>query len=208
MPTATWLRSASSEAVADAALRADAVTRRKFSEGNGGDADDVALFRAAVGAVTPLAGQNRVVPPRAPLAAIVRGGATPQAVADRLSDFSASPPPAEFLHNGVPRQTLRKLRRGLFPVEGELDLHGYQSDAARHLLQSFLLAAVQRELRCVRVIHGKGMNSLSGEAVLRGLTRNWLTQHPDVLAFCAATPEMGGEGAVLLLLKRNPQGGA
>lgn len=179
------------------------MTGQKKADENGGEADDSALFRSAIGDVTPLAGQPRVPAARAPLAAIVRDAEQRHATADILSDFSAEPPPEEFQRNGLSRQTLRKLKRGQFPVEAELDLHGYQSDAARELLQSFLFEAIRREWRCVRVIHGKGMNSRTGEAVLRRLTRNWLTQHPRVLAFCAAPSGMGGDGAVLLLLKRN-----
>ncbi len=97
--------------------------------------------------------------------------------------------------------TLRKLRRGHWPVQDSLDLHGNNSDTARKLLQEFLHEAVQRGLRCVLVIHGKGTNSRDGEAILRKLARHWLAQYPQVLAYCDATPENGGSGAVLLLLK-------
>jgi DNA-nicking Smr family endonuclease len=96
---------------------------------------------------------------------------------------------------------LRKLRRGGWPVQDYLDLHGNDSDAARKLLQEFLHTASQHELRCVLVIHGKGLNSRGGEAVLRKLTRHWLTQHPLVLGYCDAPPKEGGSGAVLVLLK-------
>ena len=61
--------------------------------------------------------------------------------------------------------------------------------------------AVQRNLRCVLVIHGKGLNSPGGEAVMRKLARHWLAQHPRVLAYCDAPPRYGGSGAVLVLLK-------
>ena len=105
------------------------------------------------------------------------------------------------MRNGLSRTTLRKLRRGTWPVQESLDLHGNNSDAARKLLQEFLHEATQRGLRCVLVIHGKGMNSRSGEAVLRKLTRHWLTQHTHVLAFCDAMPREGGSGAALVLLK-------
>lgn len=96
---------------------------------------------------------------------------------------------------------LRKLRRGNWPVQDSLDLHGNNRDSARKLFQEFLQEALQRQLRCVLVIHGKGMNSEQGEAVLRKLTRHWLTQHPQVLGFCDAPPGQGGSGAVLVLLK-------
>lgn len=178
------------------------MTRQKSVNETTDELDDGALFRAAIGEVTLIPGQNRVAPTLAPLPARVRRIETCDTITDRLSDFSVVEPPDEFVRNGLSRQTLRKLKRGTYPIEEELDLHGYQSDEARKLLQVFLNEAAQRNLRCLRVIHGKGMNSRSGEAVLRKLTRIWLTQHPQVLAFCAASPVLGGDGAVLLLLKR------
>ncbi len=163
---------------------------------------DAVLFRAAIGIVTPLADQNRITPPAATTHARIRAPASRHAVPDTLSDWSSANSPEEFLRNGLSRLTLRKLRRSA--VQDSLDLHGNSGDAARKLLQEFLHEAVQNQLRCVLVIHGKGMNSMGGEAVLRMLTRNWLTQHPQVLAFCTASPGEGGSGAVLVLLKIMP----
>jgi len=167
--------------------------------------DDAALFRAAVGAVQALPEQNRVEPQKPPRKPLLRSPAPPPAQAptipDTLSDSGAENAPDEFLRNGLSRMTLRKLRRGHWPVRDSLDLHGNTSDAARKLLQAFLHEAAQRGLRCVLVIHGKGMNSPGGAAVLRKLTRHWLTQRPDVLAYCDALPGDGGSGAALVLLK-------
>lgn len=172
--------------------------------------DDAALFRAAVGAVQALPEQNRIEPQKPPRRPLMRAPAPPPAIPDTLSDgypansssgFGAGNAPDEFLRNGLPRMTLRKMRRGYWPVQDSLDLHGSTGDAARRLLQEFLHEAAQRGLRCVLVIHGKGMNSRGGEAVLRRLTRHWLTQRPDVLAYCDAPPRDGGSGAALVLLK-------
>ena len=163
--------------------------------------EDAALFRAAVGAVKPLPAQNRIEPQHAPRKPLQRAPALPPTLPDTLSDFAAENAPDEFLHNGLSRMALRKLRRGHWPVQDSLDLHGNTSDMARRLLQEFLHEAAQRGLRCVQVIHGKGMNSPSGEAVLRKLARHWLSQRPDVLAYCDASPRDGGSGAALVLLK-------
>jgi len=163
--------------------------------------DDAALFRAAVGKVKPLSEQSRVTPQPAPRKPLRRPTVTSPAIPDTLSDFAAETVPEEYLSNGLSRMALRKLRRGSWPVEDRLDLHGNNSDAARKLLQEFLHEATQRKLRCVLVIHGKGLNSQGGEAVLRKLTRHWLTQHPRVLGYCDALPRKGGSGAVLVLLK-------
>jgi DNA-nicking Smr family endonuclease len=163
--------------------------------------DDAALFRAAVGAVKPLAEQNRITPRSAPRKPLLHPPVSPLSIPDTLSDFAAENAPDEFLSNGLSRMTLRKLRRGSWPIQDSLDLHGNNSDAARKLLQEFLHEATQRKLRCVLVIHGKGLNSQGGEAVLRRLTRHWLTQHQQVLGYCDAPGKDGGSGAALVLLK-------
>ena len=163
--------------------------------------EDAALFRAAIGTVQPLPAQNRITPRPGPRKPLLDRPETPAAIPDTLSDFAAENAADEFLSNGLSRMTLRKLRRGSWPVQDSIDLHGNNSDAARKLLQAFLHEATQRSLRSVLVIHGKGLNSRDGKAVLRKLTRHWLTQHPQVLAYCDATPRDGGSGAVLVLLK-------
>jgi DNA-nicking Smr family endonuclease len=163
--------------------------------------DDAALFRAAVGTVQPLPEQNRITPRPAPRKPLLHRADPPAEIPDTLSDSAAENTPDEYLSNGLSHMALRKLRRGAWPVQDSLDLHGNNSDAARKLLQEFLHQAMQRELRCVLVIHGKGLNSRGGEAVLRKLARHWLTRHPRVLGFCDAPPNEGGSGAVLVLLK-------
>ena len=163
--------------------------------------EDAALFRAAVGTVQPLPAQNRITPQSIPRKPLFDRTEAPLVIPDTLSDFAAENAADEFLSNGLSRMTLRKLRRGTWPVQDSLDLHGNNSDAARLLLQMFLHEAAQRSLRCVLVIHGKGLNSRDGQAVLRKLTRHWLAQHRQVLAYCDAAPRDGGNGAVLVLLK-------
>lgn len=162
---------------------------------------DFELFRSAVGEVKPLPAQNRVTPHPMPREPVIRAPVAPSEIPDSLSDFAAGDAPDEFLRNGLSRMTLRKLRRGNWPIQDSVDLHGSHTDAARRLLQEFLHGASRRGLRCVLVIHGKGLNSKGGEAVLRKLARHWLAQRPEVLAFCNATPKDGGGGAALVLLK-------
>ncbi len=161
--------------------------------------DDAALFRAAAGVVQPLAEHNRITPPTTPRKALRTPDIAAIKIADTLSDHHHTPPPGEFLTNGMSRMTLRKLRRAT--IQDTLDLHGLHSDAARRLLQEFLHHASMRQMRCVLVIHGKGLNSASGEAVLKIRTRHWLMQHAAVLAYCDAAPQDGGSGAVLILLR-------
>lgn len=163
---------------------------------------DADLFRQLLGDVTPLKPSDR-----RPASPPSRKPRTPDphpevTVPDTLSDHGAGDAaPAEYLSNGLNRMTLRKLRRGEWAVQDELDLHGLNSDEARRLLTTFLHQATQHGLRCVNVIHGKGWHSESGEGLLKRLARHWLIQHPLVLAFCDAPSNAGGAGAVWVLLK-------
>ena len=162
---------------------------------------DADLFRHAVEGATPLAPTDRIAPASKPLK--IRVSVAPaQTVADDLSDHGAGDTAVtEFLRPGLNRMTLRKLRRGAFPPQDELDLHGLSSDAARKLLTQFLHDATQRGLRCISVIHGKGWRSEGRDGILKVHTRHWLAQHALVLAFCEAPLNAGGGGAVWVLLK-------
>ena len=164
---------------------------------------DAELFRQALDGVVPLTPPNRIASAKPPRRTAIHGANTsPPAVTDTLSDHGASDTPlTEFLRNGMSRMALRKLRRGQFPLQDSLDLHGLTSDGARKLLLEFLHDATQRGLRCVCVIHGKGWQAGGGEGILKIRTRHWLTQCAEVLAFCEAPPHAGGGGAVLVLLK-------
>jgi DNA-nicking Smr family endonuclease len=102
---------------------------------------------------------------------------------------------------GVRDQVLRRLRRGLFPVEDELDLHGVNQARARALLAEFIGLSGQAGLRCVRIIHGKGTRSGARGAVLKSAVNTWLRRHPDVMAFTSARPIDGGTGAAYVLLR-------
>ena len=105
------------------------------------------------------------------------------------------------LRNGVGEQTLRRLRRGYWVIQDELDLHGLTVEEARPLLGEFLNQCVRRGLRCVRIIHGKGLRSRNREPVLKRRVAVWLIQREDILAFCQARSADGGGGAVVVLLK-------
>ncbi|MFA5826545.1 MAG: Smr/MutS family protein [Gallionellaceae bacterium] len=163
---------------------------------------DSDLFRQSLEGVTPLIPSGRINPPRPPRNIIPRFDSSPNIIADTLSDHGASEEPAsEYLSNGLNRMTLRKLRRGTWPPQDSIDLHGLNSNEARKLLVEFLHHSTQRGLRCVNVIHGKGWRSEGREGILKTHTRHWLMQHPQVLAFCEAPQNAGGGGAVWVLLK-------
>jgi DNA-nicking Smr family endonuclease len=106
-----------------------------------------------------------------------------------------------FARNGIGPDVMRKLRRGHWTIQQQLDLHGLRRDEAREALAEFLRLAARRGWRCVRIIHGKGLGSVNKEPVLKSKVRNWLVQKEEVLAFCQATAAEGGSGALLVLLK-------
>jgi len=163
---------------------------------------DVDMFRQALEGVTPISPSNRIPPPRPTARIPTRSATPPSPVTDNWSDHGANEvAPTSFLRNGLNSMTLRKLRRGQWPVQDSIDLHGLTSDEARGRLASFLNHALSSNYRCVNIIHGKGWRAEGGEGILKIRVRYWLTQHPQVLAFCEAPANAGGGGAVWLLLK-------
>ena len=106
-----------------------------------------------------------------------------------------------FRRRGIGPEVLRKLRRGVWAIEAQLDLHGLRRDEAREHLAEFLRGAVGARLRCVRVIHGKGHGSPGREPVLKAKVKGWLVQKSEVLAFVQARASDGGHGALVVLLK-------
>lgn len=174
------------------------------------DVDDpAALFRHAVGAAAPLPERNRAKlerPRPAPHprkreedeAAVLREAIdAPLSFEDRIDIGDEG----VHLRDGLPRRVLTDLRRGRWVVQAELDLHGLTRDEARSALGHFLHDALEQGLRCVRLIHGKGLGSPGREPVLKHLSRGWLMQRQEILAFCQARPHDGGEGALLVLLR-------
>jgi len=97
-------------------------------------------------------------------------------------------------------QVLPRLRRGHWSVQAHVDLHGLRVDEAREVLGAFLADARRRAVRCVRIVHGKGLGSVNREPVLKRMVLRWLVQRAEVLAFCQARPNDGGAGALIVLL--------
>ena len=102
---------------------------------------------------------------------------------------------------GIGPDVVRRLRRGAWAIQAEIDLHGHRVDEAREALAAFLRGALQRDQRCVRVIHGKGLGSQGKTPVLKGKVRGWLVQRQEVIAFCQARAAEGGSGALVVLLR-------
>jgi len=129
-----------------------------------------------------------------------------QALVDSLSDYFPSYELESgeellYLREGQSPAVLTKLRRGHWVVQAHLDLHGMISDEARASVASFLAECKKRSIRCVRIVHGKGLGSRNKEPVLKNKVRHWLMQKDEVIAYAQARANDGGSGAVIVLLK-------
>jgi DNA-nicking Smr family endonuclease len=169
--------------------------------------DDAELFRAAVSDAVPLRAASRhrhAVAPQ-PTVAVQSLLDEQEALAESHTGLADADPDtdddAPYLRPGLSRMVLRKLRRGHWVVQGQLDLHGMTRAEAREAVSEFLRESVRHAQRCVRIVHGKGLGSKNRGPVLKGKVRHWLVQRADVLAFCQAPAAQGGSGAVLVLLK-------
>jgi DNA-nicking Smr family endonuclease len=171
-------------------------------------ASEVNLFIRAAGVVQPLPDKRqlhfkkalptrRIVP--APSAPPVPQG---EALSDQfdVDSLLETDEHLSFRRPGMGIDVIRKLRQGDWTVLRQLDLHGLRRDEARERLSFFIQDAQKQGIRCVRVVHGKGLGSPDRASVLKSRVHSWLVQKKEVLAFVQAHASEGGEGALLVLL--------
>ena len=193
------------------ALQKRALAASKHADG------DVDLARAFAD-VTRLPPPNKASGERARPAPVPRQRIADERDALEMSKYGSEPAPQTwdigqelegeqtFLRRGLGTDVLAGLRRGRWVVQSEIDLHGMTAVESHDALADFLVDARTRGLRCVRVIHGKGLTSPNKEPVLKGKVRRWLAHWDDVLAYCEAPRHAGGGGAVVVLLTGRPRG--
>jgi DNA-nicking Smr family endonuclease len=181
------------------------ITERRPEQSVAADASE---FRAAVRDVTPLLQPAPATGLTKPKPRTRLRKALPGAVEnlDELMplvapDIVLASAGLSFQRAGVRTQVMRRLRRGLYPTEDELDLHGLSQTAARDRLADFIAGSRDSGRRCVRIIHGKGYRSGARGPVLKTAVNLWLRRHMDVLAFVSARAIDGGTGAVYVLLR-------
>lgn len=172
------------------------------------DDDDAALFREAVGPVKvlpetpPLPGKPR---PRPAARMAERDELDARSEFRRgLQDLSALAPgdALSYRSDAVPGPVFRRLKRGGYSAQEELDLHGANLAQAETLLRRFLADSRAAGLGCIRIIHGKGRREDGELPVLKNLVDRMLRQRADILAFHSAPAAQGGTGAVVVLLAR------
>ena len=187
--------------------RAHALTRKSLRPAAPA-ADDVHLFRQAVADAAPLSPHGRFlhdIPPPPPIPrsrlrdereVILESLQDPE----RWDEATETGEELSYVRPGLPRLILRRLR-SQWVAQAELDLHGLNRLEAKHELAEFLHECRRRGVRCVRIVHGKGLGSKNREPVLKILVRHWLSQRDEVLAYVQARPADGGGGAVMVLLR-------
>ena len=167
------------------------------------------LFRHHVADVIPLKSDNRTIlelPKPLPIPikqleddkAVMLSSLSDEFDVETLLDTDEA---LSYRQTGISLDVLRKLRRGYWRIQDELDLHGYRRDDARETLHTFLKDSCTQGLRCVRVIHGKGYGSPGKTPVLKARVLSWLMQSKNVLAYTQARAADGGAGALIVLLK-------
>ncbi|GAB2465592.1 Smr/MutS family protein [Comamonas humi] len=170
---------------------------------------DRQLFRRAIGAVRPLRPADRArLAPRPPDPLPLQHWLDEErALQETMSDaFDASTlldtdDQLSFRRRGIGRDVVHKLRAGHWSIQRQIDLHGLRTDEARDQLGAFIRQAHRHGLRCVRVVHGKGLGSPGRTPVLKSRVHSWLVQKNEVLAFVQARPAEGGAGALVVLLR-------
>ena len=108
-----------------------------------------------------------------------------------------------FNRPSVGKRTMRKLARGNFSVQGEIDLHGLTVPEAKDALREFIKESGLHHHTCVRVVHGKGLGSGHRGPILKIKVNNWLRRWGEVLAFVSTRQVHGGTGAVYVLLRKD-----
>lgn len=186
---------------------------KPWSDYKAPDPLEIALFRAAVKDAAPLQKNDRANLNRPKPKPHANHHHNDELAALAASQLAMYPSPMSwdigadiedeqsFLRGAVSPDLLRKLRRGQWTIDAEIDLHGHSQDEAHEALMAFMLKARTTGWRCVRIIHGKGLSSHQKIPILRNKVRRWLQQKDEVLAYCEPRPNGGGSGAVLVLLR-------
>jgi DNA-nicking Smr family endonuclease len=194
------LAEAHEKAQAEAAARA-AAARQREAENN--------LFARAVGVVKRMPDTVRAPALKTNVAPVAKQRQKDEeaVLRDALSDeFDVSTlldtdEMLSFRRPGIGRDVTHKLRKGDWAIQREVDLHGLRSEEARVVLAEFIRNAHRQGLRCLRVVHGKGLGSPGKTPVLKSKVHSWLVQKNQVMAFVQAKPAEGGAGALVVLLK-------
>ncbi len=169
--------------------------------------DDTDLFRRAMSGAKPIKTEKRVAPagkkpkPKALFSRADETAALRESLDADVDEIEAGSGEAlRFHRQSVGRRTMRKLARGKYAVQAEIDLHGMTVEEARPRLADFIEYNARSGKSCVRVVHGKGLGSGQRGPVLKSSVNRWLRRWDYVLAFVSTRQVDGGTGAIYVLL--------
>ena len=178
---------------------------------NENEKDEIDLFREAIKGATPLKISSKKKEHKAPQKKpkpvplnFIRD--EKQALIDSISDHYEPLHDIEngeelfYIREGHSPDILKKLRKGYWVVQKSIDLHGMISDEAKVYVVHFIAECKKNNIRCIRIVHGKGYNSKNKEPILKNKLKHWLAQKEEVIAYAQARPHDGGSGAVIVLL--------
>jgi hypothetical protein len=191
------------QAKREAEAAAEAARKKRQS------ATDKDLFVRAAGVVKPLQQEERALlkKEQAPILVMQQDLDEQAVLREAISDeFDVSTlldvdDHMSFRRPGIGTDVTKKLRQGQWSIQRQIDLHGLRRDEAREALSAFIREAFRHGIRCVRVVHGKGLGSPGKAPILKSRVHSWLVQKNEVLAFVQAKPADGGAGALVVLLK-------
>lgn len=189
-------------------LAQQAAERQAARERAEREAHERELFARTVGEVVPVRTTRALpAPSKVPPLPLQREKDEAAVLVEALSDemdiesLLETDDTLSFRRSDVGPDVLKRLRRGVWAIQAQLDLHGLRRDQARDALNQFFRAAEQQKLRCVRVVHGKGHGSPGRTPVLKDKVKRWLVQKEQVMAYVQARPADGGHGALVVLLR-------
>ena len=170
------------------------------------DNDDKTLFKQSLDGVKPLQ-QNKIAPYRKPASTrpeqrIADDQRVMQELLEASDELSSvnSGDELRYLQEGYSPRLLKKLRRGEYSIQDQLDLHGLIATEAKQETHRFINDCALDKVRAVRIIHGKGLNSRDKIPVIKRLLVSWLSKNKHVIAVCSSPKHDGGGGAVYVLL--------
>lgn len=179
-----------------------------MSDPKGVTKDDIKLFRQSIGEVDIIEYDGVELSTAKPAPVPNQSIISEQEALNQMANAPFDIPDVEigdelyFRREGIQQQIIRKLRRGQFAIESELDLHGMTVSVAKKELNNFLSYCQTTNRRCIRIIHGKGRGSANNIPILKNKLNIWLQRYDSVLAFCSTPSHDGGTGAVYVLIKK------
>ena len=100
------------------------------------------------------------------------------------------------------KKNIRDFNKGNVFIEKKLDLHGFNQEDAKNLLEDFINQSIENGKRLILIITGKGKE---GEGVIKNNIISWLNNKSlrnKILAVNHASKKHGGSGAIYILLRK------